>query len=133
MFSINTLKSLYTRTEHRMLVVRQINRLPNTKSLVRSSPPSPLASVNGSIFTPLNQTRLFRSFISSVWGPVPGPKIVNARRSDHAKFVSQESQKYRSVPQNSIYRSESLAELAFLTPCDQAFKSAIFGWQNRCF
>ena len=23
--------------------------------------------------------------------------------------------------------------LAFLTPCDQAFKSAIFGWQNRCF
>ena len=24
-------------------------------------------------------------------------------------------------------------QLAFLTPCDQAFKSAIFGWQNRCF
>ena len=24
------------------------------------------------------------------------------------------------------------SELAFLTPCDQAFKSAIFGWQNRC-
>ena len=24
-------------------------------------------------------------------------------------------------------------ELAFLTPCEQAFKSAIFGWLNRCF
>ena len=30
-------------------------------------------------------------------------------------------------------RQAYLTELAFLTPCDQAFKSAIFGWQNRCF
>jgi hypothetical protein len=24
-------------------------------------------------------------------------------------------------------------QLAFLTPCDQTLKSAIFGWQNHCF
>ena len=26
-----------------------------------------------------------------------------------------------------------LMQLAFRTPCDQAFKSAIFAWLNRCF
>ena len=32
-----------------------------------------------------------------------------------------------------VYRPQCKMQLAFLTPCDQAFKSAIFGWLNRCF
>ena len=31
------------------------------------------------------------------------------------------------------FSSGSEYQLAFLTSFDQAFKSAIFGWQNRCF
>ncbi len=32
-----------------------------------------------------------------------------------------------------VFSSCIINELAFLTLCDQALKSAIFGWQNYCF
>ena len=46
---------------------------------------------------------------------------------DKRKFLIKRLLKYYSFTYNLPL------QLAFLTPCDQSFKSAIFGWQNRCF
>ena len=59
----------------------------------------------------------------------------NKRRIDEKKcgVYSRAAFNYFLLVPAAFIRVITVHQLAFLTPCDQAFKSAIFGWQNRCF
>ena len=79
----------------------------------------------------LNETRLDSSILDCEV-QIPGYDIIRSDRNRNGGGVAMY---IRTVIPYIIRKdlSQDTLELAFLTPCDQAFKSAIFGWQNRCF
>ena len=78
---------------------------------------------------------------NSRWGEgnPPWQSLRQSRDIANLQLIFQRGKKRQKLNETFINNMflkcciNSFPQLAFLTPCDQAFKSAIFGWLNRCF